>query len=108
MRRRAVAHLVNGSIPTLSGPCPARTAAQSVARPPAGANSSVVGSQAAQTGYDAVTGRDVTGKDQPVREGWWARLRKWCAVVTFATIIGAVATVVGAVAGVCVWIGWTP
>ena len=73
-----------------------------------GANSSVVGSQAAQTGYDAVTGRDVTGKDQPVREGWWARLRKWCAVLTFATIIGAVATVVGAVAGVCVWIGWTP
>ena len=85
-----------------------------------GAHGSAIGSQTAGGGelerggqpgradrLRAVTGRDVTGKDQPVREGWWARLRKWCAVVTFATIIGAVATVVGAVADVCVWIGWT-
>ena len=77
-----------------------------------GANSSVVGSQVVQAGRDAVvTGRDstITGaKDQPVKEGWWARLRKRGMIVAFATIIGGIAAVVGAVVGVCAWIGWTP
>jgi hypothetical protein len=77
-----------------------------------GANSSVVGSQAVQAGRDAVvTGRDstITGaKDQLVKEGWWARLRKRGMIVAFATIIGGIAAVVGAVVGACAWIGWTP
>jgi hypothetical protein len=62
-----------------------------------GANSSVVGSQAVQADRDAVVaGRDTnTGaKDQPVKEGWWVRLRKRGMVVAFATIIGAIAVVV--------------
>jgi len=77
-----------------------------------GANSSVVGSQAVQAGRDAVSaGREATiagTEDRPVKEGWWARLRKRGMVVAFAIIIGAIFTVVGTVVGVCIWIGWTP
>jgi AbiTii len=77
-----------------------------------GANSSAVGGQAVQAGHDAVTtGQDATitsAEDRPVKEGWWARLRKRGVVVAFATIIGAIAAVVGTVVGVCVWIGWIP
>ena len=77
-----------------------------------GANSSVLSGQAVRAGHDAVSaGRDATltsDGDQPVKEGWWARLRKRGAVVAFAIIIGAIATVVGTVVGICVWIGWTP
>ena len=77
-----------------------------------GANSSVLNGQAVQAGHDAVSaGGDATitsAEDQPVNEGWWARLRKRGAVVAFAIIIGAIATVVGTVVGICVWIGWTP
>lgn len=78
-----------------------------------GANSSVLSGQAVQAGHDAVSaGRDATtitsAENQPVKEGWWARLRKRGVVVAFAIIIGAIATVVGTVVGICVWIGWTP
>lgn len=77
-----------------------------------GANSSVAGSEAIQADRGAVvTGRQATistATDQPVREDWWARLRKRGLVVAFATIIGAVAAVVGTVVAVCVWAGWTP
>jgi len=77
-----------------------------------GANSSVVGSQAVQADHDAiVTGRDVTitsTEEQPVKEGWWARLRKRGMVVAFAIIITAVAAVAGTAVAVCAWIGWTP
>jgi len=77
-----------------------------------GANSSVLSGQAVQAGHDAVSaGRDVTipsAEDQPVKEGWWARLRKRGVVVAFAIIIGAIAAVVGTAVGICVWIGWTP
>jgi hypothetical protein len=75
-------------------------------------DSSVVGSQTVQADHDAVVaGQDATitrAEDQPVKEGWWARLRKRGVVVTFAIIIGAIATVVGTVVGICTWIGWTP
>jgi hypothetical protein len=77
-----------------------------------GANSSVVGSQPVQADHDAiVTGRDATitgAKDQPVKEGWWARLRKRGMVVAFAIIIGSIAAVVGTAVAVLAWIGWTP
>jgi hypothetical protein len=77
-----------------------------------GANSSVVGSQAVQADHDAiVTGRDATitsARDQPVKEGCWARLRKRGMFVALATIIGAIAAVTGTVVAACVWIGWTP
>jgi len=77
-----------------------------------GANSSVVGTQAVQAGHDAVTaGQDATmasATDQPVKEGWWARLRKRGMFVAFATIIGAIAGVVGTAVGIAVWIGWKP
>ena len=59
----------------------------------------------------SLPGRDATitsAQDQPVKEGWWARLRKRGMVVAFATIIGAIAAAVGTAVGVCVWIGWTP
>jgi hypothetical protein len=77
-----------------------------------GANSSVVGTQAVQAGRDAVTaGQDATitcAGDPPVKEGWWARLRKRGMVVAFATILGAIAAVIGTAVGIAVWIGWTP
>lgn len=77
-----------------------------------GANSRVAGSQAVQAGHDvAATGRDaaITGAgDQPVKEGWWARLRERGMLVALATVIGAIAAVAGTAVAVCVWIGWTP
>jgi AbiTii len=77
-----------------------------------GAESSVVGGQVVQAGHDAVTaGQDasITGTgDQPMKEGWWARLRKRGMVVAFATIIGAIAAVVATAIGIFVWVGWTP
>ena len=77
-----------------------------------GADSSVVASQPVQADRDAVvTGRDATitgAKDQPVKEGWWARLRQRGMIVAFATIIGAIAVVVGTAVAVFTWIGWTP
>lgn len=77
-----------------------------------GANSSVSGGQSVQAGRDAVTaGQDATvpgAADQPVKEGWWARLRKRGAVVAFATIIGALAGVAGVVIAIMVAAGWKP
>jgi hypothetical protein len=79
-----------------------------------GAGSSVVGSQAMRAGRDAVTtGRDaaVTGTgtgDQPVKEGWWARLRKRGAVVAFAIIVGAIASVAAVIVAILVAAGWKP
>jgi hypothetical protein len=86
-----------------------------------GANSSVVGSQTAsgadssavsgpavQAGHDAVAaGQDATitsATDQPVKEGWWARLRKRGVVVSLAIIITAIAAVVG----IAISLGWKP
>jgi hypothetical protein len=77
-----------------------------------GANSSVVGGQGVQAGRDAATsGRDtatLSAGDLPVKEGWWARLRKRGAVVAFATIIGAIAGVAGVVLVIMIAAGWKP
>ncbi len=76
-----------------------------------GANSSVAGSQAVHGDHNAIAGRDAasTGaREQPAKEGWWARLRKRGMVVAFATIIGAIAAVAGTAVAVLAWIGWTP
>ena len=77
-----------------------------------GGNSSVLGGQAVQAGRDAVTaGQDaavLSGEEQPVKEGWWARLRKRGAVVAFATIIGALAGVAGVVIAIMIAAGWKP
>lgn len=88
-----------------------------------GANSSVVGSQAAsgtgsvagqavQAGRDAISaGQDATitgAGDQPVKEGWWARLRKRGAVVAFATIITAIAGVAAVIVAILIAAGWKP
>ncbi len=76
-----------------------------------GANSSVVGSQAAQGDHNAIAGRDATNtgaKEQPAKEGWWARLRKRGMVVAFTTIIGGIAAVAGTIVALFAWIGWTP
>jgi AbiTii len=77
-----------------------------------GTDSSVVGGQAVRVGHDTVTaGQDATmasATDQPVKEGWWVRLRKRGMFVAFATIIGAIAAVVGTAVGIAVWIGWKP
>jgi len=73
-----------------------------------GADSSVVGGLAVQAGHDAVTaGQDATitnATDQPVKEGWWARLRKRGVVVSLAIIITAIAAVVG----IAISLGWKP
>jgi len=77
-----------------------------------GSDSSVVGGQAVQAGRNAVTAGHDTGVaaagDQPVREGWWTRLRKRGAVVAFATIIGAAAAVAGVVVAIMIAAGWKP
>ena len=77
-----------------------------------GANSSVAGGQAVQAGRDAVTaGQDAAvpgGGEQPVKQGWWARLRKRGAVVAIATIIGALAGVAGVVIAIMIAAGWKP
>lgn len=56
-----------------------------------GEDSTVTGSQSVQGGHDAAISG---GGDQPVKEGWWARLRRR-AVVAFSRIIGALAGVAG-------------
>jgi hypothetical protein len=77
-----------------------------------GANSSVAGGQAVQAGRDAVTaGQHAAGPgggEQPMKEGWWARLRKRGAVVAFATIISALAGVAGVVIAIMITAGWKP
>jgi AbiTii len=77
-----------------------------------GAHGSATGGRAVQACRDAVmTARDATtahAEDPLSKDGWWARLRKWNAVVAVATIVGAIATVVGTVVAVCAWTGWTP
>jgi hypothetical protein len=77
-----------------------------------GGNSSVAGGQAVQASRDAVTaGQDaaVPGSgEQPVKEGWWARLRNRGAVVAFATIIGALAGFAGVVIAIMIAAGWKP
>jgi len=77
-----------------------------------GANSGVVGGQAVQAGRDAITaGQDAAvpgGEEQPVKEGWWARLRKRGAVVAFATIISALVGVAGVVIAIMIAAGWEP
>ena len=77
-----------------------------------GAGSSVTGGQSVQAAGDAVTaGQDAAvpgAGEQPVKEGWWARLRKRGAVVAFAIIIGALAGVAGVVIAIMVAAGWKP
>ena len=87
-----------------------------------GANSSVVGSQKASGANSSVTGgqadHDVVtaGQDaavppagqQPVKEGWWARLRRRGLFVAFATIVGAIAAVARVVVTILIAAGWKP
>lgn len=77
-----------------------------------GVDSSVVGGQVMQAGHDAVSaGQDATitaAEDQPLKESWWARLRKRGAVVAFAIIIGALAAVAGVIIAILVAAGWKP
>jgi hypothetical protein len=77
-----------------------------------GADSSVVGGQAVQAGRDAVAAgqdaRTTTAEDQPVKGGWWARLRKRGAIVAFSTIIGAAAAIAGVVVAIMIAAGWKP
>jgi hypothetical protein len=77
-----------------------------------GGNSIVAGTHAVHAGRDAAAaGYDTTvtgAADQSGKEGWWARLRKRGLIVTFATIIGAIAAVGGTIVGACIWLGWTP
>lgn len=77
-----------------------------------GTNSSVADGQAVQAEHDAVAaGQDAAvpgGEGQPVKEGWWARLRKRGAVVAFATLIGALAGVAGVVIAIMIAAGWKP
>ena len=76
-----------------------------------GASSTVVG-QAVQAGRDvAAAGQDVTltgASDQPVKEGFWARLRKRGLIVSFAIIVGAIAAVAGVVVAILIAAGWKP
>ena len=71
-----------------------------------GAGASVTGVQSTRAGRDAATaGRDAvvpSAGEQPVKEGWWARLRKRGAVAAFATIIGALAGVAGVVVAIMI------
>lgn len=46
--------------------------------------------------------------EQPVHEGWWARLRKRGAVVAFAAIVTGIAGVAGVVIAIMVAAGWKP
>ena len=77
-----------------------------------GAGSSVVGGQVVQADHNAVSaGQDATitaAEDQPLKESWWARLRKRGAVVAFAIIIGAIAAVAGVIIAILVAAGWKP
>jgi len=77
-----------------------------------GADSSVLNGQAVQAGHDAVSaGRDATiaaAEDQPLKESWWARLRRRGAAVAFAIIIGAIAAVAGVIIAILVAGGLKP
>ena len=77
-----------------------------------GAGSSVVGGQSSHAGRDVVSaGHDADVRaagEQPVHEGWWARLRKRGAVVAFAAIVTAIAGVAGVVVAIMVAAGWKP
>lgn len=81
-----------------------------------GAGSSVVGGQSSHAGRDVVSaGHDADVRaavraagEQPVHEGWWARLRKRGAVVAFAAIVTAIAGVAGVVIAIMVAAGWKP
>ncbi|TVZ06306.1 hypothetical protein EAS64_02420 [Trebonia kvetii] len=79
-----------------------------------GAGASVAGVQSTRAGGDAVAaGQDASvslaGKEPvPVKEGWWARLRKRGVVVAFATVIGALAGVAAVVVAIMVAAGWKP
>jgi hypothetical protein len=77
-----------------------------------GAGSSVVGGQSAHAGGDVVTaGHDAAAPsavEQPVKEGWWTRLRKRGAVVAVATIVGGLASVAGVVVAILIAAGWKP
>ena len=77
-----------------------------------GAGSSVVGGQSAHAGGDVVTaGHDAAAPaagEQPVKEDWWARLRKRGAVVAVATILGGLAGVAGVVVAILIAAGWKP
>lgn len=77
-----------------------------------GAGASVVGVQSARASGDVVAaGQDATvpaATEQPVQEGFWARLRKRGAVVAFAIIVGALADVAGVVVTIMVAAGWKP
>jgi hypothetical protein len=73
-----------------------------------GAGSSVAGGTAMRADHDVVAaGQDATitsATDQPVKEGWWARLRKRGVVVSLAIIITAIAAVVA----IAISLGWKP
>jgi hypothetical protein len=77
-----------------------------------GAGPTVVGGQSSQAGGDAaVAGHDAAvraDREQPAREGWWARLRKRGVVVAFATIIGAIAGIAAVVVTIMIAAGWKP
>jgi hypothetical protein len=77
-----------------------------------GANSSVTGGQAAQADHDVVTAvQDAAvppAGQQPVKEGWWARLRKRGLFVAFATIVGAIGAVARVVVTILIAAGWKP
>jgi hypothetical protein len=77
-----------------------------------GAHGIATGGQAVQADRDAAkSGQHAAAaraEDVPSKEGWWARLRKRGVVVSFATIIGAIAAVAGTAVAICVWVGWTP
>jgi len=77
-----------------------------------GANSSVVGGQSARAGHDVVTaGQDAAvppAGEQPVKEGFWARLRKRGLIVSPAIIIGAIAAVAIVVITIMIAAGWKP
>jgi hypothetical protein len=65
----------------------------------------------ATSGRSMQVGRDATvarAGDQPLKKGWWARLRERGVVATIAIIIGAIAAVIGTAVAICAWVGWTP
>jgi hypothetical protein len=105
---------VAGADGTAIGSQTARGANSSVAstQTARGAGSTVTGGQSVQAGRDAVTaGQDAAvpgAREQPAKEGGWARLRKRGAVVAFATIVGALAGVAGVVIAIMVTAGWKP
>lgn len=77
-----------------------------------GTGSSVSGGQSVRAGGHAViAGQDASvpgSGEQPVKKGWWARLRERGAVVAFAAIITAIAGVAAVVVTIMVAGGWKP